>query len=1004
MELRGAMLLLLLMESVWLVTGSAQQAGARAVWAMSGQKAELPCAPDPREANDRAVLVLWYRSSDTRQPVYSYDARSGDFQFGNGWADPDVLGSRASFNTVSDPPMLVLGQVLPTDQGVYTCRIDYYLSPSTTALVNLTVAIPPGSPLVVWRGAGVAGILGPLDEGAHVELLCRSVGGRPQPQVTWWWRGAKMPSQHTASLHSGEGTVESSLVVKASRSLHGATLTCQAQTPAPSPAATAALPQPLSTFVTLNVTLPPLSVEIQEAEGPVTAGAIVTLECRSFGSRPPADITWRLGHNRLPHVSHRIDGGGNITTTTLRLTVRREHNGETLACTAANPLLPHASLTATRKLEVFYAPDVQLKLGRHVDGSRLQEGNDVFFECRVRANPPALRMLWYHNGAELVHDVAAGVVVSGQSLAVRHLRREHSGHYTCAATNQEGHNTSNAVQLTVKHSPVCARGDVQRTLGVARGTPVIVTCRVEAEPARHLSWTWVRILEDGEEQPVHAKDIKSAGLTSSVEVTPLTERDYGELLCRAKNTVGRQKEPCIVSLVPAGPPDPPHNCTTALPEPLHSPSKQSLVVTCFEGFDGGLPQEFMLEAWQNSHIVANFSSDFPEWAVSGLKSALDTTLLIVAVNARGRSETLRLEVPTALAQQQAAPETESLSVPALLGVAVGVVIVLVLSLVVSVVIARRKCSCDSKDESNGPTLEETPAGSVWECYEPDPQPQARHQHTLETDAHANMYTTLLNTHPDSPRTHKNGRMLSYSPKQDINEVSCQISDSCSSNSSCGSKADSVVEVCHFSPQCWHEQVGKTRLNQGSSLTSLPSNGSPNLDPLKGPYRSRNGLVSSNAPRHITSHPHSSIEGGFYPMIVRGNECDCYIPQRQNRRKFVHFQDGKKQVLQQHIYPPKETYVVAAPVAMHDLQASPINKGKTRSRYNFHPPRKPPRTFSQTSLTKSPATGDSFTSLCSSVSQPYSHTTRGAVEWDCPQAPLAEDEVKDAYALLQPSGG
>lgn len=53
-------------------------------------------------------------------------------------------------------------------------------------------------------------------------------------------------------------------------------------------------------------------------------------------------------------------------------------------------------------------------------------------------------------GAELVHDVAAGVVVSGRSLAVRHLRREHSGHYTCAATNQEGHNTSNAVQLTVK--------------------------------------------------------------------------------------------------------------------------------------------------------------------------------------------------------------------------------------------------------------------------------------------------------------------------------------------------------------------------------------------------------------------------------------------------------------------------------------------------------------------------------------------------------------------------
>lgn len=53
-------------------------------------------------------------------------------------------------------------------------------------------------------------------------------------------------------------------------------------------------------------------------------------------------------------------------------------------------------------------------------------------------------------GAEVVQDVAAGVVVSGLILAVRHLQRENSGHYTCAAANQEGHNTSNAVQLVVK--------------------------------------------------------------------------------------------------------------------------------------------------------------------------------------------------------------------------------------------------------------------------------------------------------------------------------------------------------------------------------------------------------------------------------------------------------------------------------------------------------------------------------------------------------------------------
>lgn len=153
-------------------------------------------------------------------------------------------------------------------------------------------------------------------------------------------------------------------------------------------------------------------------------------------------------------------------------------------------------------------------------------------------------------------------------------------------------------------------------MGVARGTPVIVTCRVEAEPPRHLSWTWIRILEDGEEQPVPVEAIRSAGMTSSVELTPLTAKDYGDLLCRASNTVGRQREPCVVSLVPAGPPDPPLNCSAALPDTPSSPSKDLLVVTCFEGFHGGLPQEFVLEAWQNSHIVANMSR-----LVSGINSS-----------------------------------------------------------------------------------------------------------------------------------------------------------------------------------------------------------------------------------------------------------------------------------------------------------------------------------------------------------------------------------------------
>lgn len=213
----------------------------------------------------------------------------------------------------------------------------------------------------------------------------------------------------------------------------------------------------------------------------------------------------------------------------------------------------------------------------------------------------------------------------------------------------------------------------------------------------------------------------------------------------------------------------------------------------------------------------------------------------------------------------------------------------------------------------------------------------------------------------------------------------------------------MVEVSHFSPQCWHEEIAQTRLNQGPSLTSLPRNGSLILNPLESPHRPRNGFLSSTAPRHLTVHPSNSVETGLHPTIACGNEYDWNTQRHQRRRKFVHFQDGKKKVLQ-YMCPPMEEYAVATPVAMHELQLSPVNTAKSRAKYNFNPPRKPPRALSQTSLTKSLATGDSFTSLCSSASQPYSSTTRGTVEWNCPQAPLAEDEVKDAYVLLHPSEG
>ncbi|KAK7082874.1 hypothetical protein SK128_007175 [Halocaridina rubra] len=95
-------------------------------------------------------------------------------------------------------------------------------------------------------------------------------------------------------------------------------------------------------------------------------------------------------------------------------------------------------------------PKVELSLGPLLHEESIKEGDDVYFECDIQANPSFSRVQWFHNEAELLHDPRSGQVISGLSLVLRGLKRSHSGSYTCAASNLQGRTTSNAVLLTVK--------------------------------------------------------------------------------------------------------------------------------------------------------------------------------------------------------------------------------------------------------------------------------------------------------------------------------------------------------------------------------------------------------------------------------------------------------------------------------------------------------------------------------------------------------------------------
>lgn len=66
---------------------------------------------------------------------------------------------------------------------------------------------------------------------------------------------------------------------------------------------------------------------------------------------------------------------------------------------------------------------------------------------------------------------------------------------------------------------------------------------------------------------------------------------------------------------------------------------------CTAGFDGGQPQHFFLEVFdqETGLLRANETSDNPQFTVKGLEPGKVLNMILYAVNAKGRSELILLE-------------------------------------------------------------------------------------------------------------------------------------------------------------------------------------------------------------------------------------------------------------------------------------------------------------------------------------------------------------------------
>ncbi|XP_055701881.1 nephrin-like [Phlebotomus papatasi] len=599
--------------------------------AVQGSIGRLPCNVTPPILDDKVILVIWYKDGYTT-PIYSFDVRKSKFEKGAHWVDEKSFGGRAFFQAAAQPASLTIDSTKSSDSGTYRCRVDFHKSPTRNARVQLKVIIPPEKLLMLdEKGAHIPHyILGPYNEGASVNITCVSIGGRPLPNVTWWHESTLLKSH---SIVLSDKRVKNILQLeKLQRSHLHMVLTCQASNNN--------VTTPISSSVTLDLNLRPLRVKLLGENRPLSADNTYELWCEVAGAKPAPTITWWKGSMPMRNTRELTSPDTNVTTSILSFTPTIDDRGKYLSCRAEQPLILESGIEHGWKLDIYHIPVVTLEFGTNLNTTSIREGADVYFECNIKSNPWVYRVSWRHNGKLLDNNIAEGIVVANQSLVLQNVSRARGGLYTCVGSNREGDGESNPVTLDIKFPPICRPGQMN-SYSAARNELVKIPCEVEANPD-DINFTWKFNSTQFEFLDIPTSVIAFDHARSTAHYLPRTEHDYGTLLCWGSNDIGAQADPCVFHIIPAGPPDPPNNCTVL------NITYDMIQVECIEGFNGGLQQSFFAEVYSSEarQLVTTSKSRLPYFEIRGLQSGIEYILLFAATNSKGTSKSARLNAYT----------------------------------------------------------------------------------------------------------------------------------------------------------------------------------------------------------------------------------------------------------------------------------------------------------------------------------------------------------------------
>ncbi|KAM9830886.1 neural cell adhesion molecule 2-like isoform 3-T3 [Syngnathus typhle] len=547
------------------------------------------------------------------------------------WYNPQgeriVASKRMAFHTEALRSRLIIYNASVEDAGIYRCRATEASGRMAEASVVLEI----------YQRLTFRDIQSPQEfrYGDTAEVLCDVISS-PVPQVVWSYQGREITEErHSRFKVLTNNSLQIHRVTKADEGVYR----CEASVEARGEI------DHVDIAVVVNVP-PVLSVTQQSFNATADYQESVTFTCITSGSPDPV-VTWHRKGQRLEpsdqYILSQLEGGRSM------LTIRniRQVDGGFYYCKSANK-------AGSQEMELFLKVFVQPHI-THLKNVTAVEGSAAMIFCMAEGEPlPDISWRRASDGRTFVdgdksqdgrfevraHHGKSVLTVSGVRLA-------DLGRFDCEALSRiGGHQKS--MFLDIEYVPKFLSN---HTIYYSwEGNPVNISCDVMSNPPATLLWgrEHFAISPEGTSNT----RVHNAMGKSLLEVTPMSDRDFGRYNCTARNNVGIRYQEFI--LAQADVPSNPHSLR------LSAISRRLAAVTFVKpDSHGGVPIGYYLvqykelgpQDWKDvrSHSVHTTV------VLSGLEPNTTYEVRVAAVNGKGQGEFSHMEAFQTLPVREPSP-------------------------------------------------------------------------------------------------------------------------------------------------------------------------------------------------------------------------------------------------------------------------------------------------------------------------------------------------------------